>query len=506
MVGGAAVAVLGKIGYAILTYANLALAARLLGTTNFGFYSVAITTVASLATVSIFGAERTILAVVPKHLASSPDHARGILTWITRRTWALSCVLAAALVLGASSIARAMGEPGGAPFFVTIGLALPFVSTVRVTKVGGQVLRAFVAAIMTSQLLQAAVLQILLLIGLVAGGFAPETVALCYTGSFVITAAVAVRDLSRRKPFGQKWLTGRAKRGSDVGRLSVRFAAIDLCTNLQTSVVVYVLASVLAPDAVAFFHAAQRTANLSSFILVGVNFVISPLIAGLWEKQQREELSRIYQRGTKWSLAISMVACLVILAAAPGILSVFGREFVAAVPALVVLTLGQLVNAAVGPVAYLLMMTGEERSVLAVRGGATVVTGILTAVVAPRFGVTGAAVVLALSMAGTNGLLLVTVASRMGLQPYSMETLRVLGAGGIGAVAAVVIYPISWPAVGGSTFWGTVMAACFVLITSVVALLVVALNEEDRAFLVRLRGRFARSDGSGSKSSRVIDE
>jgi len=74
------------------------------------------------------------------------------------------------------------------------------------------------------------------------------------------------------------------------------------------------------------------------------------------------------------------------------ILSLFGAEFRAGYETLIILTLGQLLNAFTGPVGFLMIMTGNQRIATAVEAVSTTIQIGLVIALLPGWGIEGAAV------------------------------------------------------------------------------------------------------------------
>jgi len=153
---------------------------------------------------------------------------------------------------------------------------------------------------------------------------------------------------------------------------------------------------------VAQLAVAQRTANLVSFILVAVNLVVAPRFAALYKQGKHPELRRLALRSVR---LMSLVGAPVVLFLClfPGwVLGLFGPEFRAAAPLLVILALGQFVNVVTGSVGFLLTMSGHERdmrNVVLFSGPFAVVAAV---VLTPLYGVTGAALATALAVSVQN--------------------------------------------------------------------------------------------------------
>jgi O-antigen/teichoic acid export membrane protein len=98
-------------------------------------------------------------------------------------------------------------------------------------------------------------------------------------------------------------------------------------------------------------------------------------------------------------------------------LLLFGDGFVAGQTALRILAGCQLFNAAAGPVGVLLVSGGHGRVMAWALGSAVVVNLVLNAVLIPPLGMAGAALATGTSTIVWNGLLIVHVLRRLGIDP-----------------------------------------------------------------------------------------
>jgi O-antigen/teichoic acid export membrane protein len=96
----------------------------------------------------------------------------------------------------------------------------------------------------------------------------------------------------------------------------------------------------------------------------------------------------------------------------PGeLLSLFGADYEAGTFVLRALAVGQLINAATGPVGYALLMSGQERAFARITAGALALAIASHSVVIPLFGIEGAAVVSAVVI-GTQNVIMRAVFQR----------------------------------------------------------------------------------------------
>ena len=100
-------------------------------------------------------------------------------------------------------------------------------------------------------------------------------------------------------------------------------------------------------------------------------------------------------------------------------LLLFGPQYTSGQTALVLLSLGQLVNIVAGPVAGLLTMTGHERDVVMGVGLGTGANLALSLILIPLWGINGAACAAAASLILWNVFLVRRVRRRLALSPIA---------------------------------------------------------------------------------------
>jgi O-antigen/teichoic acid export membrane protein len=161
--------------------------------------------------------------------------------------------------------------------------------------------------------------------------------------------------------------------------------------------------ALLGPVDAGVYGAAMKTATLISFFLIAVNTVAAPAISSLYFREEHENLQRMLYAIAHWTFWPTLVTAVGVLALAGLVLSLFGSGFSepGSTP-LRVLVIGHLINAACGPVAYILNVTGEQKKTAAVFGTSAVLNVLLNAALIPRFGIVGASAATASTMALWN--------------------------------------------------------------------------------------------------------
>ncbi len=144
---------------------------------------------------------------------------------------------------------------------------------------------------------------------------------------------------------------------------------------------------------VGIYKVAFRIATITSLTLTAFLLTVAPKIAELHAKGEMKRLAVVVQNTTKLIFWTSAPPLILFIIFPKFFLGVFGQDFLIGAVALMILSIGQFINAATGPVGNLLMMTGKQDVNRNIVIGTTIFTVILNAIVIPKYGIIGAAVV-----------------------------------------------------------------------------------------------------------------
>ncbi len=175
---------------------------------------------------------------------------------------------------------------------------------------------------------------------------------------------------------------------------------------LNTQIDVLMLGALQSSEQVGIYRIA---AQVCVFILLGlrtVNFIIAPKVAELHSNKNHYKLQQLISISTRISatIAISM-ACVLFIFGQELIILIFGQAFSSAYIPLSILLIGTLVSAVMGPVGLLANMTGHERYALRYLLLTALLNVVLNIVFIPIWGMIGAAIATASSIAMRNILL-----------------------------------------------------------------------------------------------------
>lgn len=190
---------------------------------------------------------------------------------------------------------------------------------------------------------------------------------------------------------------------------------VAFATQLNGQASVLILGAFADASDVGIFNIALKISLLMTLILTAINVIAATKISELYGAKKKRELamliSKIAALGTVGALPLT--ALLVLFP--HFFLSLFGQDFTSGALVLVILALGQFINVSVGTTVYVLAMTGHERA-LALAVGISLVFNILAGfILIPMYGIVGAGIATALTIAISNVIMLLQIRYYLGI-------------------------------------------------------------------------------------------
>jgi O-antigen/teichoic acid export membrane protein len=175
---------------------------------------------------------------------------------------------------------------------------------------------------------------------------------------------------------------------------------------------------------VGIYSAAQRTALLGILLLGVFTEIFLPLISKFHSEGNREKLEYYFKIITRWCFLLSFPIFIVVIFFAKEILRLFGDKFTIAISSLVVLCIARAINVTVGPVGYLLMMSGRQRVNLFNIICICLLNIILNFYYIPKLGIFGAALSTAISLTILALISSFQVLILLKIHPFNKEFLK----------------------------------------------------------------------------------
>ena len=384
--------------------------ARHLGASESGYYFLAFTVVTVVSAFSRVGLDNTVL----RFTGGSPELAVSATSKAFLLMLLVSLLCGAALYFFSPTLSVAVfSKPELSPVLRNMSLGVLGLSGLTLAAMALQGLRRVSASIFILNIAVNLVLILSLTFFSVNSG---QSLALVYGLASLFVFAL-----------GAAWFAWFRPR---VNQQSLSWAAlIASCGPLWVVVIMaqmvqwsgqFVAGAYVSSDTLAQLAVAQRTAMLSSFILIAVNLVVAPRFAQLYKNDDMQGLERLAIKAVKLITLIAVPVIGGMLLFPEFLMGLFGEEFTDGAALLRILAVGQFINAMTGSVGFLLIMSGHERDMRNVTLVCGTVALLLTWVLTAQFGVTGAAIGTAIAVATQNLLAVYFVKKRLGFNTLAV--------------------------------------------------------------------------------------
>jgi O-antigen/teichoic acid export membrane protein len=187
---------------------------------------------------------------------------------------------------------------------------------------------------------------------------------------------------------------------------------------LLTSTDIVMLKQFRTLDDVAVYYAATKTLVLITFVHFAVSAAVGHRFSEYHVTDERAPLTEILSQSIRWTFWASLTASAIVLAMGPILLSLFGPQFVDGYHLMLILVVGLLARASLGPVERLLNMLGEQRACAAVYAMAFALNVAVGLILIPRLGVHGAAIATATALVAESVALFFVTKRRLGLHVF----------------------------------------------------------------------------------------
>lgn len=408
LIRGVGVSLLLRGAGAALSLAVSIVLARLLGAEGFGVYAYCLAIVSLLAIPSQFGAGTVLVRFVAAYERQRQwGLVRGLLSWANQ------FVLASSVVLAAITAVVFIGYPGLMPSgeASTLWLALVLLPVLALGELRAAALRGFrrfAKGQLPEMILRpGGLLLIVFLMTAFSFPLGPRDAMLAYIVACLIAFGFGVWWLWRAVP-AQSWASNPER---ETGKWARAMGVLSLTQGGRVAlsrVDLVFVGSLAGAEAAGVYRVATSLVGLVGFTLSAFNSVVGPYFSGFHVNDQHDRIKRLMLASAvaAGGFAVPIVLALYFWGEAL-IQIIYGADFVYAYVPLLILCVGQLVNAATGTVGTLTSMIGRERwALVAVATSlAVAIPGYLYAV--PKMGAIGAAAVTASALILLNSILVV---------------------------------------------------------------------------------------------------
>jgi O-antigen/teichoic acid export membrane protein len=417
LLGGAARVLIIRLTGAVLGYLSMALLARWLGAFDFGVYAYVWVWIVTLGIVLSLGYYHTALRYIPEYMARRRWRR---LNGFMRHSFLVVTISGIAGAVCAAALILLLRDRVDS-YYVTpllIGAAcLPFsallVQFEGIARAFGWIGLAYSPGYVLRPLFLTGAVAIALTLG-----FMPGSVEALWAVFISCLLAVIVQGTLIWRYQRSHFPPLRPVDSPGWLKISLSFLMIEGFRLVLDNVDVILIGQLLAPDDVAVYFATMRTGGLVAFVYFAVAALAVPRFSQLHANGRKGEMQVFVGGAIRLMFWPTFAAALGLAVLGPFVLSVFGEDFGAGYPVLLVILTGLVIRAALGPVEFLLNMTGHQLDTVRVYGVAAMADVGLNLVLIPRYGIFGAAMATYIAVIGANLVLCALAYRRLGVLSF----------------------------------------------------------------------------------------
>jgi O-antigen/teichoic acid export membrane protein len=197
--------------------------------------------------------------------------------------------------------------------------------------------------------------------------------------------------------------------------VSLPIFVVEGLFNLLTNIDIMLVGHYAQPDQVAIYYAAAKTMVLLHFVYYAVKAGSAQRFSQYYASGDRTQLAAFLRDTIHWTFWPTLALAGFMLLFGKPLLLFFGPSFGAGYPLLYILAAGILVRASIGPAEILLAMAGQQGIAAIVYVATFVVNVALNVYLIPRYGLTGAASAVSITLVVETAALYTLIATRLGL-------------------------------------------------------------------------------------------
>ena len=240
---------------------------------------------------------------------------------------------------------------------------------------------------------------------------------------------------------------------------------------------------------VGYYVAALKVVVVTSTIITAFGTVFSPVIADLYNRHEEAHLNELFKTVSRWMYVCSYPIFLLFLLFSEQIMRVFGSEYTVSNRVLVILAVGQLINATVGSAGFVVMMSGKSHLELLNISLSLIVNIALCFLLIPSYGAIGAAIANMTSLVIVNIMRASELWIIIRIHAYDFRYIKPFIAGAAGAI--ITILAGSYVLTEKGLLEEAVLVAVL-LVTYIAAMLAMGLDEQDKKVLKLIKNRLRR--------------
>lgn len=415
---GAYKSVLMQGAIALLTFGTALFIARVTGEEGFGVYTTVFTWVAIVSVGATLGLDDLALKQLPIYQEKKqPALIHGLLKWAN--WWGIGVGIGAALsLLLVAQYSNINGLSNYLEYYQWAVWVIPLFVLMHVNQASLRALGFMGRGQIAEKVVQPLSFFVALLLfwGWYGQDLSDKQAIIARVFSFVVTALIALYLLIKLvKPYQRI----PAQQETKIWRSSsYYFAFTSLLYIINTRVDIVLLSFYEVSEAeIAYYNAALKLSDMALIPFAVLYTVTAPMFSKLYATGRLKDLQTFYTKTTRLSFLVIAAILLVLVLGGYWFLGLFGANFKAGYPILLVLCGVKLLHVFVGPANYLIMMIGLEREATWILLFSVLATVLLHSFLIPRYAGMGAAWSTFLGLLFFELLVIVLTYNKSGIMP-----------------------------------------------------------------------------------------
>lgn len=422
---GGSIIFVGLIIELFISFIAKILMARVLGQFDYGIATLGITILSFFSAILLLGLNNGVGRYLPRY--DTEGARKGVILSALQVSLPLATLLGIGLVVFAEPVASdILRTPEATGVIQVAAVGLPFAVLLKLSIGVIQGMEQSVPKVLIRNIFQPLVRFGLIALVLLLG-FGSLGIVWAYTLTFLLAGLAGAYYIATKTP------VLASARSQYIHRELILFSApLMLMTAMMmvlTNLDIFFLSYFQSPSDIGVYNVIYPLAELLTMTLSGFSFIFLPLFSRLETEGNLSDMQHIYQVVTKWILLLTLPG-LFFFVLFPGIAIgiTFGWEYEEGAIALVILSIGFVSHAVLGPNMNALTAIGRTRLVMYSNLIAAGINVILNYLLIPEFSYTGAAVATSASYFLLNVMYSAFLYRKTSIHPFTSQILRPGGA------------------------------------------------------------------------------
>ena len=459
-------------------YFSLMIIARFLGASDYGLISLGFAAMSIAATLSSIGLPSGVQRYVSFYKGKGDEgRIKGTIFGALKMSIPLTIIFAMLLFFGADWISvHVFNEPNLTPILRIFSVGIPFLVLAQNFIAGTIGFQDIKYKVYTEDLFKN-IFKLIAMVVLLVLGFEVSGAAWGWVLAIVLMPFLAFYFLEKKVFPVFKSKVKAVSIDRELFFFSFPLIFVGIAALIFYWIDTLMLGYFSPASEVGIYNAALPTARLLSVFSTAFVAIFMPVVTELYARNKIEDLRNAYSAVTKWLVSLALPGFLLMALFSEFIMRImFGEEFVRGAMALSILAFGYLTIAMVGPTSSILTAYGRTKIIMGCSFIGASADFILNFTLIPIYGINGAAVATAFSLALMNMLYLFFVYRIARMMPYRLSYAKPLLAS---VIAVGGCYAVTKYVIGVSLFSLAGMFVIFLLLYFFLLLLFKSFEEED---------------------------